>query len=600
MKWLQGLKSSLRKQIIITSLLCLVIPVGAIIVLSSLFTIHLIKGRVVQTASESLQVTGAHMTNIMDNMIRITNNIQFDVEMKSLLKNPKSEGSKLIEMQKKVEEKLDPLVSNSPGTYITILLPGSSYYSNYSFYEYNPIRFKSELWYPSLEQMDTFDTLWVGVHPTYIQSEGGRNPYMVTVARALRDVSSEPYAYVIVSVNELQLRSIITKYSESQNIMLLSNEGKIISGLDRIGETYSQFEELNKSAENSLITFGGEEQILVKHNLPLAGWMLVSLTPYMKATSPIYALFQSNFLLEIGFVILFLFILIYLLRRFTKPIIRLVQVANSIEAGNLAVRSNIKGPDEFVKLGRSIDHMLDSIRSMVKQITYEQEMKRRAELAMLQAQINPHFLFNILNAIRLKIMLRGDREHASIIRSLTHLLRQTINNEHEFVHLQDEVGIVEDYMKLMCFTSKNLFQYEIDLSSETLHEMVPRFILQPIIENALIHGLKQNEGVIRIQAWKEKEKLLICIQDDGNGMTTNELEGLRKKLLFGFRSSYVQEENRKGMHGIGLINVYERLSLVYGGHFQMDLESQPGKGTVVKLFIPERGRNANVESDSRR
>lgn len=600
MKWLKGLKSSLRKQIIITSLLCLVIPVGGIILLSSFFTIHLIKGRVVQTASESLQVTEAHVTNIMDNMIRITNNIQFDVEMKSLLKNPKSEGSKLIEMQKRVEEKLDPLISNSPGTYITILLPDSSYYSNYSFYEYDPIRFISEPWYPSPEQMDTFGTFWVGVHPTYMQSERGRNPYMVTVARALRDVSSEPYAYVIVSVNELQLRSIITKYSESQNIMLLSNEGKIISGLDRIGETYSQFEKLNQPVENTLLSIAGEEQILVKQNLPIAGWMLVSLTPYMKATSPIYALFQFNFLLEIGFVILFLFILIYLLRRFTKPIFRLVQVANSIEAGNLSVRSHIKGPDEFVKLGRSIDHMLDSIKSMVKQITYEQEMKRKAELAMLQAQINPHFLFNILNAIRLKIMLRGDREHASIIRSLTHLLRQTINNEHEFVSLQDEVGLVQDYMKLMCFTSKNLFQYEIELSSETLFEMVPRFILQPIIENALIHGLRQNEGMIRIQTWKEQEKLLICIQDDGGGMTPDELEVLRKKLQSGLRSSNVQEENRKGMYGIGLINVHERLNLVYGVHFRMDLESRLGKGTVVKLWIPGGGNHVNVESDSRR
>jgi two-component system sensor histidine kinase YesM len=599
MKWLHGLRSSLRQQIMITSFLCLVIPVGAIMLISSFFTVNLIKERAVHTASESLQVTQAHISNIMGNLLRITNNIQLDVEMGSILRYPTPTGSKAIEIQKKVEEKLDSFTSDHLGIYITILLPNDRYYSNYNYYDYNPLHFKDEAWFPSLQTKDSFETYWVGVQPTYIQSERDRNPYVITIARTLRDISLRPYAYVIVSVNELQLRSIIEQYSDSQTIMLLSDGGTILSGRDHKGEKYPQFSEWNQSGEVTVLQIGEEKQISVQKNLPFAGWKLISLTPYKNVTSQVYTLFKSNFLLEIGFVVLFVCILIYLLRQFMKPIVRLVQIASNIEAGNLSIRSNIKGADEFVKLGRSFDTMLDSIESMIQEITYEQTMKRRAELAMLQAQINPHFLFNILNAVRLRIMLRGDRENADIISSLSRLLRQTINHDLEFVTLKEEVHLVEDYMKLMSSTTKNLVHYEIELSSESLLEPVPRFILQPIIENALIHGLKQNEGKISIHAWKMQEKLVLVIQDDGIGMISSELEGLRNKLLSGFDSGTLRTEPRKGMSGIGLINVYERLKLVYRERFRMEVESEPGKGTVVKLVIQGGGSESYVEGSAR-
>ncbi|WP_156157991.1 sensor histidine kinase [Gordoniibacillus kamchatkensis] len=397
-------------------------------------------------------------------------------------------------------------------------------------------------------------------------------------------------------MNELQLRAIIEEYSQSQNMMLLSADGVILSGLNDIGQTYAHFEEINKPVASLIRNVGGEEQIVVKKMLPLTGWMLVSLTPYEAATSQVYEIFRSNFLIEIGFVALFLVILIYLLRQFTKPILRLVQVAASIEAGNLSIRSHITGSNEFVKLGRSFDNMLDSIETMVRQITYEQELKRKAELAMLQAQINPHFLFNILNAVRLRIMLRGDRENADVISSLSHLLRMTFINNREFISLQEEVELVKQYMNLMNFTSKDAFRYEIDLSSETLHELVPRFILQPMIENAIIHGLRQYAGNIRIRAWKEDKLLVIAVEDDGGGMAEATVAELRQRLQGGVENSAARPETNQGMSGFGLFNVYERLTIIYGDRFRMDMKSELGKGTVIYLFIPNGGEKRAVES----
>ncbi|TBL76582.1 sensor histidine kinase [Paenibacillus thalictri] len=600
MKWLKGLRSSFRKQMIFTAFLCLLIPVGGIMLFSSSLTINLIKGRVVHTASESLQVTQLHISNVMSNLIRITNNIQFDRDIGSILRYPPSQGSKAaIDMQKLVEEKINSFTSENTGIYVTILLSNDTYYTNYNYYDFHPLRFKDEPWFSNLQMADSFETYWLGVQPTYIQSERSRNPYVITVARTLRDISSKPYAYVIVSVNELQLRSIIEQYSDSQSIMLLSDQGVILSGMNHIGERYPHFKDWNQLGDVTILNIGEEKQIVVTKNLSFAGWKLVSLTPYKNVTSQVNTIFRSNFLLESVFVVLFLIIFVYLLRRFTKPVVRLVQIASNIEAGKLSIRSNIKGPDEFVKLGRSFDTMLDSIELMISQITHEQAMKRKAELAMLQAQINPHFLFNILNALRMRIMLKGDRENANIISSLSRLLRQTINHDLEFIVLNEEVHLVEDYMKLMRFTFKYPFQYEIKLSSESLLEPVPRFILQPIIENCLIHGLKQREGKITIHAWKMQEKFVLVIQDDGAGMTVMELEGLRNKLQLGFENGMARTETRKGMSGIGLVNVHERLKLVYGERFRMELESEPGKGTVVKLIIRKGEIESHVEGSAR-
>ncbi|WP_284645839.1 histidine kinase [Paenibacillus silviterrae] len=600
MRWLAGFRSSLRKKIIITSLLCLVVPVGGILMISSSFAMDLIKERVENTASESLQVTEVHVTAVMNNLIRITNNIQFDPELNSLLRTPLPEGSQAIGLQQKIEDKLKTLTSDSPGIYISIVFPQDHYYSNYSYYDYQPSRFKSEPWFPILNKMETFETYWVGVQPTYLESERERNPYLITIARTLRDFSLNPYAYVIVSVQEKQLRTVMTEYSESQRIMLLSGDGTLLSGIGSIGETFPRFQELSKAENNSVFTSDGAETIVVKRPLPIADWSIVSLTSYDKAASRVQAIFRSNFIMQIGLIAAFLVILIYFLRQFTKPILRLVQIASSIEAGNLSVRSHIQGPDEFVKLGRSFDHMLDSIETMVQQITYEQEQKRRAELAMLQAQIHPHFLFNILNAIRLKIMRNGDKDNASIISSLTRLLRHTIAQDHEYVTLQDEVGLVEDYMKLMRFTSRYPFEYEIQLSSETLLAMVPRFIIQPIIENALVHGLKQKQGTIRIHAWKEDTSLLVTIEDNGYGMDSEELDSLRRKLPSGYRGKKQALPQSEGMSGIGLVNVYERLHMVYGDAFEMKIDSLRMQGTQVKITIKGGERIDQVEGDASR
>ncbi|MNZ70656.1 Sensor histidine kinase YpdA [compost metagenome] len=291
---------------------------------------------------------------------------------------------------------------------------------------------------------------------------------------------------------------------------------------------------------------------------------------------------------------LFLLLFIYLIGTYTRPLVRLGRVAETVQRGNLEVRSNIRGADEIGYLGESFDHMLDRIKKMIAEITMTQARKRKAELAMLQAQINPHFLFNVLNSIRMKIMRKGDHDSAEMISSLSKLLRMTISHDRGTIPLHEEIDTVIEYVKLMNLRQKEEALLELDLARETLLIAVPRFFLQPIIENALIHGLSQRAGVIHISSEDASDEIIITVKDNGQGMDAAALESLKRKLLYTTEREARTERAGGSFSSIGLSNVYERLTITYGERFSMEVKSEPARGTRITMYIPKQAVGDDV------
>lgn len=228
--------------------------------------------------------------------------------------------------------------------------------------------------------------------------------------------------------------------------------------------------------------------------------------------------------------------------------------------------------------------MLDRVERMVVQIKEEQAQKRKAELAMLQSQINPHFLFNILNSIRLRIMMRGDEENAELLFSLSRLLRMTIQQRDEYTTLHDELHIVRSYVELLNFRQSEEVALDTDCTSESLSVRIPRFLLQPVIENAYIHGLRQAGGRILIRTWTQDHRLFIEIEDNGQGMDEVTLNRLRAELSSKPPGKEAMPPGR--LAHIGMSNVYERLYLTYGSAFQITMDSRAGGGTTFRFVLP--------------
>ncbi|QYR22887.1 sensor histidine kinase [Paenibacillus sp. sptzw28] len=572
---------SLRNLIIVTSLLCLIAPLAVSLLIGSIFSNNLIRKQATMNANESLKLIRSQLINEVESMFKIANSIEFDAEIAPYLKSPlyyTTNSTVSI-----VTSTLGNLTNNTTGVFVTLLTKDGRFFTNYLLYDgFNPLQFTKEPWFGRLNSLAAYENYWLGLMPTYLDVVKQRDPYVISFARTI-STAKRPYAYVIISISENRVRSLFANYTE-QNIMLLDKSGTVISGSEHLGERFPYYEKLQEGSGNPIVEIGGINYLYVLEKLPFDDWTLVSLMPYENATEEVNRIYKMNFLLQIGFVALFLVVLVLLLRRFTHPIIRLGKVASSIESGNMSIRSEVRGSNEIGRLGRSFDHMLDRIEEMIEQIKREQEQARKSELSMLQAQISPHFLFNILNSIRMRIQLKGDRENADLISSLSQLLRMTIQRQDKMVTLREEVTIVTKYIELMNSTMREPISYQLDIREETEYELVPRFLLQPIIENALIHGLNRSSGTIYIGSELHAERLHLLVRDNGRGMTQEELERLRTKLDESKRGPVA--ESAGGLSGIGITNVYSRLHMLFGSLCAMTIESEPGRGTTVYLSIP--------------
>lgn len=597
---LQTIRShSFRYKLMAAAIVCVLIPAVATMIVSGYMTRDAVKEQAVENGQQSLQLVDGYVTSLFKSMLYVANYIHLDTDIKAILQERASgnlytgpdQGYKDFYDRKSIATKIDNLSIAGEKFYVTILLPNGEFYANYAQADFNPQELLQAPWFGQLQQIQSLETLWVGTEPTGNRVDRAAHPYQISIARTIRSDANQIIGYTIITVFEDQVKELLLKLTSHQEIMLLDREGMILSHKDpaRIGTPFPM--EVTAGGPD-IVEIDGEQFLVSEDTLDIAasGWKLIMLTPYQEAVAKINRIFDRVFIIQMLAFAVFLVLLVYLIRTFTQPLMRLAKLSKTVQRGNLEVRSRIRGPDEIGQLGQSFDQMLDYIRKMIHDITLEQAGKRKAELAMLQAQINPHFLFNVLNSIRMKVLKKGDQESAEMISSLSKLLRMTIDRDKAEITLHDEIEVVMDYMKLMNMRQKDKVNLELDVASEALLEKVPRFFLQPVIENAMIHGLQQIPGTIHLRVQGTEQLLTITVRDDGEGMGREVLERLRLSIRSGITGS-ADGEPRKGFSGIGLPNVFERLKMTYGEACRMDVDSLPGEGTTVTMMIPRRRRS---------
>ncbi len=576
------------------SIVCILVPAFITMIVYNFLTQEAVKRQAVSNAEDSLQLVGGSVTNLLKGMLNIANYIQVNSDMNSYFKmaaagNDDSDAYTKFTQSKQILQQLDSLTVLGEKNYVTVLLSNGRFYTNYSVDDCNPLSWRKHSWFGKLQQLQGFQSYWSPVEPTSFGLEKLDHPYQVSVGRTLRKENSEIYGYIIVTTMEDQIRSIFNRLTSGQEAMILDGEGRIVSDRNpsRIGRTFPYLGEEEKASDSSIIRIGQEKYLLTQQPIPFNDWRLVTVQPYKKAIVNISSIFNRVFAFQAFSFIAFLLLLLLLLRTFTKPLVRLGKVTTAVQRGNLSVRSGIRGQDEIGRLGFLFDQMLDRVQEMIAEVSDTQARKRKAELKMLQAQINPHFLFNVLNSIRMKVLRRGDAESAKMISSLSKLLRMTISKEEDEIDLHEELDLLTGYVELMNLRQKEEVELSLDVSPEALFVKVPRFFLQPIVENALIHGLKQRAGTIRIRAEIDRPFLVLTVEDNGTGLEPERLAALNRKLGSAVREEPPEGgEGKGGFSGIGLGNVVERMRMVFGDGFRMSVESEPDRGTTIRLFIP--------------
>ncbi|MFP7299372.1 sensor histidine kinase [Neobacillus niacini] len=591
--WKKMTQMSLRMRLIISVILCILLPWVSTYIVSNYFTKDVLEQRAATQSEDDLRMIELGIKSIFDDIMYTSNYIQFDTNMNQLLKSHKLIKADSLKVEQevalnysKISNELSGITDLLMPLYITILFKNDLFYTNYSQIDFNPLQFKEKPWFEKLDNLNFYQTYWLGAHRTYIHSERETYPYLITIGRRIQSANSSS-SYLIISLKENEIKKLFSQFQSDKRakFYLTNNTGEIYSSLDseEIG-TKLAYNVIN--TDYQIVDYQKEKHLMVSYPVSYSNWRLVSLVPYKDTIGSINMVTRTTILIQGGFLVLFLIGLIMLVREFTKPITRLHQVTKAIKHGDITARIPLTGTNDVAQLGHTFNHMLDTIEEMIEQIKVKEEAKRNAELEMLQAQINPHFLFNVLNAIRLKIKMEGSTESASLIYSLSALLRMTINRNNAFIPLDEELTIVKHYVDLMNFRHQHDVELEISVSESASSFQVPRFFLQPIIENAIIHGSYKNRRVtIKIMAKEHMETYMeLIILDNGKGMDLITLERLKKKVFQPISNDYAK--SKQSFNGIGVQNVFQRMKLIYGEAFQMRIDSTEGKGTTLIFHIP--------------
>ncbi|KWX79712.1 histidine kinase [Paenibacillus riograndensis] len=337
----------------------------------------------------------------------------------------------------------------------------------------------------------------------------------------------------------------------------------------------------------------GEKRFITVRTLDLTGWKIVGVAYYDEIVTTKRDLnhFLAWFL---GVVIVGVIVLSILLSwLIASPIRKLERTVKLVGEGDLNTPINVSGAYEVEQLSRRFNMMLQRIRQLMDQIIYEQETKRKGELEVLQSQINPHFLYNTLNSV-IRLAERGKTDEVvTMIQSLSKFFRISLSKGKNMITMQEELDHIRHYLVIQSFRFKNKFRYEISAEDGVLACQTIKLILQPIVENALYHGIEMlpDEGLITITAELVEGLIIIRVSDNGLGMSKETLG----TLLSGGKSS--------SGSGVGVRNVNERIGLVYGREYGLAFESELEEGTIVTICFPavqagtepEEGREDSVQ-----
>lgn len=367
-----------------------------------------------------------------------------------------------------------------------------------------------------------------------------------------------------------------------------------------IGIPESYFIQLFENTTNGKFSLYSGENLLIAGmdgsapHLPAAaqkGWMLeqteVAGTPWKltfevdikEVTGEITQRFSFLLMGILIVLFIFLFISFVIARGLNRPIGKLMRVVKQYGEGNTSVRYSVKGQDEIAQLGSAVNHMLNNIHSLMRKIEEEQEEKRTIELYALFSQIQPHFLLNTLNSIKCNLALEGDFSNSENIDSLMILLRAHLR-VNEPLFLYEECNLLTEYMSIMRLRNRINIRLDIVLPEQFRQLIVPRLLLQPLVENSIVHGIKRNitNPCIRVIVEAVNHIIEIRVEDNGSGISEEELQELSGKLISGEQST---DEK-----GVGLHNVKRRLILSYGEGTSFTVTPNYPKGFVCILRIP--------------
>ncbi|MBP1964941.1 cache domain-containing sensor histidine kinase [Paenibacillus aceris] len=410
---------------------------------------------------------------------------------------------------------------------------------------------------------------------------------LITFNRVLKDEKGDTIAVLAVNVRDNYISDYYRKIQRGipGDFVVMDADSKVVAHTDQsiVGKETDLYSQINDKIQASAKESGSffvdmQKQFVVYSISPYNHWRYVVVIPSSEILGKVYEI-RNFFIILISITALILFIVSYFLSNlFYKPLLKLIRAMQKIENRNLEVRIQDKRQDEFRQVYQGFNDMADELKALVKDLANEKLYKLEAEIKLLQAQINPHFLYNTLDSIYSIAKIKKVEEISQMVAALSKFFRVSLSGGRDIVSLKEAVSLVVNYLTILNIRYRGEISYHIDLPDEFADCLVPKMLLQPIVENSVYHGIERTKGRghIYVAVSSNEGKLRIVVNDNGIGMQEEELRRLRDSL---------HAEAVEGS-SFALRNLVQQIRLKYGPCYGIDIESTYGEGTQVMIELP--------------
>ena len=426
------------------------------------------------------------------------------------------------------------------------------------------------------------------VYPVDVREEFGGDKETGILTQGIRIINintGDNLGYLFVNVKTDTVAEMFPQKagdSYQKNYYIVDNRNRVIVSGNKEKALGRELEEelLNKISQNASGSFTANLQtgkfLVTGAQNSLYNWRIVNEVPLEDITSDIR--YMAAMIIAIGLICtaMAVMMIVLLSRIITRPVYDLTEKVDQISNGDWSVTCKVESKDEVGRLSQNFNIMVGKIRNLLQQVKEEQERKRETELSLFQMQIKPHFLYNTLDLIYVCCEMDETETGGKIAKSLADYYRICLSGGQEVISVGEEIRNIENYLYIQKERYMDILKYKIEIPEECLKCRIPKLTLQPLVENAIYHGLKESdgEGMIFIYGKFQEDNLILTVEDDGAGMSPEHFYTL------------LHEETKDGKKHFGIKNVDERLRLYFGEGYGLGIDEHIANGTGIKIIIP--------------
>jgi len=580
----------IQSKMVVSFMVAVMIP----LLMVGIFLTHELRSTALEDAKEqsaaNVERVKKRTAEALEKAIYVSDNLTLDHQLKRIVNTPYQTTQEVFSAYQSYTRFAEYKETFKEITNIRLYTKNTTMLNNWEFIPQSPDDTKP-FWYRSAEEANGL------IGWFYISDETRNNKKYLSLVRNIKYSNYKTNAILAINISNDYLYEILSQ--EQSPIMVVDDNNYIVvsNRKEYIGRKLASIVESEIPFNGTTGSYNGkvdgeDSEVLIDTLLTDDSQnelKFVSAIPNKVIMADANRFVKHGLLVMGVSLIVALLLITFFTKILSNRIISLNKQIKKVGEGNLDATIHVQGSDEIGLLSDQINKMVTNIKELIEEVekvhiekNILEKRQQEIKLKMMASQINPHFLFNALESIRMKAHIKGEKEIASVVKILGKLMRKSISVTGEMIQLKSEIELIKCYLDIQKFRYGDRLDYQLKIDPESENIYINPLIIQPLVENAVIHGLenKEKDGKVMVETKIKDYFLYVCVLDNGVGMSEEKLYLIKETLK-------KVDDNRENR--IGLLNVHQRLILTFGEQSGLQIESNPSKGTKICFVIDIRG-----------